>query len=438
MSVVTRKSSSARSISNSNAASLTGRMRISAGVRSMSSTMSASRAQSVHGVAGVYGTRISKSTLSLDAPYDQVAICGNEKFAMQNLNDRLASYLEKVRSLESANRKLELQIREFYEKRAPVHSKDLAGFFSTISDLRAQIMKRVSENQQINLNLDNARMATDDFKLKYETEMNMRTMTEADLAQLRGVFDSLTLTRSDLELQLEGLRDDVVWMKRNHEEELKLQTQQSGAVNVEVDCAESVDLTKVLQETRNQYEAVVQKNHREAEKWFQDKVEVLQTQITTSTTEVKTSKTELLEVRRLYQSLEVELQAMLSKKQYLEQNLLEVGGRYSTQLSHFQMRINTLETELQQLTGSIQQEATQYQLLLDIKMRLELEIAEYRRLLEGQAPGRAVVISVQTKEVKAVEEHKPHIERRVKTIVEEIVNGQVVSSTVDTKVQEIQ
>lgn len=61
----------------------------------------------------------------------------------------------------------------------------------------------------------------------------------------------------------------------------------------------------------------------------------------------------------------------------------EVKRRYSYQLSQLQLTINTLEVELQQLKVSIEEQQTQYTLLLDIKMRLELEIAEYRRLLEG-------------------------------------------------------
>lgn len=71
----------------------------------------------------------------------------------------------------------------------------------------------------------------------------------------------------------------------------------------------------------------------------------------------------------------------------LQNDLVQVGARYSEQLSQLQSHIDRIQTELQQITANIQQQAMEYQLLLDIKMRLELEIAEYRRLLEGEGQG---------------------------------------------------
>lgn len=64
--------------------------------------------------------------------------------------------------------------------------------------------------------------------------------------------------------------------------------------------------------------------------------------------------------------------------------MADVGIRYTTQLSQLQLRIDHLQEELQKLNASIRQQASEYQILLDIKMRLEMEIAEYRRLLEGE------------------------------------------------------
>uniref|UniRef100_UPI0037E76ECC keratin, type I cytoskeletal 19-like n=1 Tax=Semicossyphus pulcher TaxID=241346 RepID=UPI0037E76ECC len=431
-----QRSYSNRSISSASAMSLSGGRALFGAGQSLVSTGSISgRSPSMFGGAGGHGTRISQSVFSSGSmTYGDSGVITNEKVTMQNLNDRLASYLAKVRSLEEANRKLELQIREFYEKRAPTVSKDFTTYFATISDLRAQIIRKYSVNQSFVVQVDNAALAGEDFKIKYESELNMRKMVEADVARLRGVRDSMTLSISDLEVQIEGLKEELAYMKINHTEELRLlRVQQSGQVNVEVDSAAPIDLTKILEEMREQYEAVVVKNSLEQEKWFQAKMENLRVEISMSTKEVTTHSSELSELKRTYQGLEISCQGIHKELECLQQNLLEVKNRYSVQLSQLQLCINRMEEELQQLKVSIEQQQAEYNLLLDIKMRLELEIAEYRRLLEGEQ--RTVVIS---KVVEKVIEHKPHIERRVKTIVEEIIDGKVVSSSVDTQLEEIQ
>uniref|UniRef100_A0A3P8TTR1 Keratin 99 n=1 Tax=Amphiprion percula TaxID=161767 RepID=A0A3P8TTR1_AMPPE len=442
MSVIQQSSFSARSLSSSSSRSISSVSQAGGWMqqgRLSTGPYLGQRAFSVYGGAGESGVRISTSVFPADSlnQYGGTSVIGDEKITMQNLNDRLASYLAKVRSLESANSKLELQIKEFYGKRTLV-TRDHAGYFATIAELRDQIARRHSANQSVILQIDNAQLAAEDFRVKYEIEANMRTTVEADVARLRGVRDGLTLTISDLEMRIEGLKEELQYMKKNHEEEMtQVRIQQSGNVNVEVDSAQSVDLTKVLEEMREQYESVMVKNKLELEKWFQAKVDSLQTQIITHTTTVKESSTQLSELKRTYQSLEINRQSLLTEMQLLQQNVEEAKSRYSMQLSQQQMTITALETELQQLRLSIEQQQISYNQLLDIKMRLELEIAEYRRLLEGEqtVQKKSVIIS---KVVEKVEEHKPHIERRVKTITEEVVDGKVVSSAVDTTVETIQ
>uniref|UniRef100_A0A673J7C1 Keratin, type I cytoskeletal 19-like n=1 Tax=Sinocyclocheilus rhinocerous TaxID=307959 RepID=A0A673J7C1_9TELE len=303
----------------------------------------------------------------------------NEKATMQNLNDRLASYLEKVRSLEAANATLERQIREYYEKKGPIAQRDYSHYWNTIKDLKDKIKNATIHNANILLQIDNSKLAADDFRIKYEHELVMRQSVEADIANLRRLLDQTTLTKADLQMQIESLQDELAFMKKNHQEDLAaLRSQLTGTVNVEVDAAPQQDLNKVLEEVRAHYENIIQKHRREQEDWFKDKTAGLNKEVAISTETIQTTKTQITDLRRTLQGLEIELQSQLSMKAALENSLADTEARYSAMLAGYQNQINMLEAELSQVRASIEQQGREYALLLDIKTRLEQEIATYR------------------------------------------------------------
>ncbi|XP_040353465.1 keratin, type I cytoskeletal 16 isoform X3 [Herpailurus yagouaroundi] len=312
-------------------------------------------------------------------------LSGNEKLTMQNLNDRLASYLDKVRALEEANADLEVKIRDWYQRQRPSEVKDYSPYFKTIEDLRNKIIAATIENAQPILQIDNARLAADDFRTKYEHELALRQSVEADINGLRRVLDELTLARTDLEMQIEGLKEELAFLKKNHEEEmLALRGQTGGDVSVEMDAAPGVDLSRILNEMRDQYEQMAEKNRRDAEAWFLSKTEELNKEVASNSELVQSGRTEVTELRRVLQGLEIELQSQLSMKASLESSLEETKGRYCMQLAQIQDLIGSVEEQLAQLRCEMEQQNQEYKILLDVKTRLEQEIATYRRLLEGE------------------------------------------------------
>nr|XP_033773451.1 uncharacterized protein LOC117347130 [Geotrypetes seraphini] len=371
----------------------------------------------------------------------------SEKQTMQNLNDRLAAYLEKVQALELANLDLEYKIKEYYEKHtgsgAVTTGCDYSKYCQIIEDLRNKIFAATVDNARILLQIDNARLAADDFRLKYENELALRQSVEADINGLRRVLDDLTLTKIDLEMQIENLTEDLAFLKKNHEEELKtMQGTAAGQVNVEMDAAPGIDLTKILNDMRANYETLAEKNRRDAQEWYNQKSGELNKEISVGVLQVETSRSEITDLRRTLQGLEIELQSQHAMKKSLEDTLADTECRYGAQLVQIQGMITGVEKQLMQIRNDMECQNAKYQSLMDIKARLEMEIEMYRRLLDGELGGMSSFQSsskIMTSQsgtggsgsAASMDSNKdPTKTRKIKTIVEEVVDGKVISSQI--------
>uniref|UniRef100_A0A8B9FU20 Keratin 13 n=1 Tax=Amazona collaria TaxID=241587 RepID=A0A8B9FU20_9PSIT len=304
---------------------------------------------------------------------DGILFANNEKATMQNLNDRLASYLDKVRLLEGDNAELECKIREWYAKVGPsCEPRDYSCYHKEIEDLQNQTNK-------ILLNIDNNRMTADDFRVKYEAECGLRQNVDTDICNLRPVLDQLASCKTDLQLQCEALTEEMCCLKTNHEEEMScLRKQATGDVNVEVNACPGPDLRKILEDLRCQYETLMERNRKETEQWYglTLQVEEVNLEVVTSSQEIESSNKQVTELRRQLQALEI-------NKENLESSLAETECRYNKYLAELQNQISCVEQRLAEIRAEMECQNQEYKTLLDVKCRLEQEIQTYHCLLEG-------------------------------------------------------
>ncbi|XP_035007934.1 keratin, type I cytoskeletal 18 [Hippoglossus stenolepis] len=311
-------------------------------------------------------------------------ILGNEKGAMQNLNDRLANYLETVRNLEQANQELEMKIRDALEKGGP-DVKDYSKYEPIIEDLRRQIFDKISENARFVLQIDNARLAADDFKVKFDNEMGIRQSVEADIVGLKRVIDDTNMTRMNIESEIEAVREELLFLKKNHENEvmeIRSQISNSG-VQVDVDAPKGQDLSQLMEDVRSNYEKIAVKNAEDLKQWHENQISDVQVQVSQNTEALQGAQMETSDLARQLQTLEIELSSQQSLKSSLEDTLRNTEQRNNMEMEKYNGFIIRLEEELTNLRANIQQQTQDYEALLNMKMKLEAEIETYKMLLDG-------------------------------------------------------
>ncbi|OCT65618.1 hypothetical protein XELAEV_18041857mg [Xenopus laevis] len=305
----------------------------------------------------------------------------DDKEVMQNLNSRLATYLEKVGALEKSNKQLESQIQQKILDQKPLQ-KSYSAQLSLIKDLQNQIAESVSQNTKLEQEIDNNKLAADDFHVKWSTESAVCQSVEKDIRSLRKVKEDHDTINISIKVELEGLKNEWLTLQNSHAKDLEAARESvaKGKVEVEVDAVKGPDLNLILSEIRLQYEDIMKKNKEEADALFQSQCDNVNMKMEKENQEVQSVQNELREHKSKIQGLQLELNALYNQVKMIKQDLDATELRYQNEQNRLQ---NHLE----------------YEALLRIKETLEAEITEYRRLLEEPEIKTKKIIKIVTQTI---------------------------------------
>ncbi|XP_024296685.1 keratin, type I cytoskeletal 18-A [Oncorhynchus tshawytscha] len=356
----------------------------------------------------------------------------DSRWTMQGLNSRLKGFLEQVNKLQEANWHLEGQIAYWGLKNAP-HLQEWTQQERTVDDLRAQVGKLLMENAELVLHSDHMMSRASTIQARCELEEWQTKCLEQQVALLRENKARVEHTNVQLEAELHNSMTELQDMHQDYVAARALQQQQADSCDALLVTATAweedgtgMELSQLLDRIRTQCDrlsltglnqvpddrhpglvagpnqtpcsaagpscfgarlrprahggSLPQLNAEEAA-WAQ---------VNLGGTALREARAELAEARKQWHCLQVEIESLHALEKGLESSLHHTKRQYSSQLQGLSEVIQGLEGELEQVRDGLATQQERHGQLLNTKMRLEKEIATYRRLLEreeGRYPG---------------------------------------------------
>ncbi|XP_043977577.1 keratin, type II cytoskeletal 8-like [Gambusia affinis] len=337
--------------------------------------------------------------LEIDPTIQAVRI--QEKEQIKTLNNRFASFIDKVRFLEQQNKMLETKWKLLQEQTTS-RSNINTMFEAYIANLRKQLDNLGHEKLKLESDLHQTTSLVEDYKIKYEEEINKRNECENNFVLMKKDTDATYMIKVELEAKLDGLSDEIEFLRQLFDAEInELQSQiKDISVVVEMDNSRDLDMDAIIAEVRAQYEDIANKSRAEAESWYQNKYAEIQHSAGKYDNDLKSTRAEIADMNRRIMRLQSEIDMVKAQRNNLEAQIGEAEERGELAVKDAKLRIRDLEEALQRAKQDMALQVRQYQELMNVKLALDIEIATYKKLLEGEeirlATGIKTSVSQQT------------------------------------------
>uniref|UniRef100_A0A5G2RAU3 IF rod domain-containing protein n=1 Tax=Sus scrofa TaxID=9823 RepID=A0A5G2RAU3_PIG len=306
--------------------------------------------------------------LNLEIDPNAQCVKQEEKEQIKFLNNRFAAFIDKVRFLEQQNKLLETKL-QFYQNRQCCESNLEPLFNGYIETLRREAELVEADSGRLASELNHVQEVLEGYKKKYEEEVALRATAENEFVALKKDVDCAYVQKSDLEANVEALTQEIDFLRRLYEEELRVLH------------AHISDTSVII---KAQYDDIASRSRAEAESWYRSKCEEIKATVVRHGETLRRTKEEINELNRMIQRLTAEIENAKCQNSKLEAAVAEAEQQGQVALNDAKCKLAELEAALQKAKQDMACLIKEYQEVLNSKLGLDIEIATYRRLLEGE------------------------------------------------------
>ncbi|KAM4711421.1 intermediate filament protein ON3-like [Anableps anableps] len=308
-----------------------------------------------------------------------------EKDDMVGLNDKFVKLIDKVKELEDKKRKLDTKLKILKGQ------EDNSGNVDAIvrqaeNELQDKIDNLKRDQKKLKDEFEDIQKAVDDAKNNYEDEIQKRAEVESDFIFAKKEVDEGHLELVNDVLDLEDLTRKLVFLRAGFDEEIKdLESMiKNETVILPNSTQRSLDMDDYIKSVEVQYAGYAARAREEAEQWNQRKIEALVQSAGQKEQEVRDQKREISDILRYIQWLNGDLDGLKKKKESLKNEIDKTRNDGDENMGKARENIKKLEDALKACKQELTKQIHEHQVLLNLKLALDIEIATYRKLLEGE------------------------------------------------------